>query len=62
MTQIYGRTARATTMHMLDANGKPACGNKRIVNQAMTDCMTLSSVEKYGFLSVCSRCKAKAAA
>ncbi len=46
-------------MHALDSAGKPVCGNKRIVNQMMWDRMPLASVEKYGFLSVCSRCKAK---
>ena len=59
MTQMYGRTARATTMHALDDAGKPVCGNRRIIDQAMTDKMPLASVEKYGFLSVCSRCKAR---
>jgi hypothetical protein len=44
------------TMHKLDENGRPVCGNKRIVNQVMTDQMPLSSVQKYAFLSVCSRC------
>jgi hypothetical protein len=58
--QMYGRTARSTTMHQLDEAGRPMCANKRISDQPMVNLMSLESVKKYGFLSVCSRCKAKA--